>query len=736
MSSQPTAPSPLNIDLLKDLQDSSHLKALLQNNQNALLTVASEVAQFASQPIQSAVGAQPAKISISTSPSWKTSTGITFSLTPQAACTITIAATSTKFPVAKSIDSTETNDIVAGPVAGKVYINIDLDFSIAGSVSGAGSAGSIGISGKASGSAAATLSYCHAVDGSVNTVEAIKDAFSHLAFPFEPNCALQMATGDMGRVNFDGSLSFGLDVTYGIGSYKFSAPGLDSVQKSLQNGIDKLTFPTVQVDAGAKASVSYKHSDHFGAIILKSSDQSAKMYLVRSAANETSGSVGVNVGVSVTKLSATLDQTALAAAVNTVTGSGGNLVAGLADKIQSSLVDKTNTWLTAQKGDAGLQVQLSHQTNRALLYAFNADLTNPGLLQQSWRQFAAGDLIAAMQIGGLTMLPGSGVSTSLKNSVSLALHFFNLFSVTDTSIYFQKAYTKIGPDGSIRFLYDVGKEQDQQTKDALATSRIHFVASLTEVNPTTVQNAEVDLAIELSETNKASEGARIAATVGSLAADAKTAMTQFVNASPKGTLNLNVTLKPSAYRRLSCSPFTGATHQTPPPSPAVEDRKNWNTFLAAAQALTNLSYLANLKYGDWEVFNQYCNNGAASGTPNRRQIGAPSAVPPSFYADRNVSSAALLVEFFLKGTAHFMNLCDDLNSLAQALPDIITSEACNDLLDSLTKLAKEDVSADWAKPYASALLQLCASGGSAVQASVQPGGTSAAPTLTCAVTLT
>ena len=213
-------------------------------------------------------------------------------------------------------------------------------------------------------------------------------------------------------------------------------------------------------------------------------------------------------------------------------------------------------------------------------------------------------------------------------------------------------------------------------------------------------------------------------------------MTQFVTASPKGTLNLNVTLKPSAYRRISCSPFTGATQQTPPASPAVQDRNNWNTFLAAAKVLTNLSYLANLKYGDWEVFNQYCNNGEASGTPNRRQIGNSSAVPPSFYADRNVSSAAEQVAFFFKGTAHFMNLCDDLNSLANVLSDIITADAWNNLLDSLTKLAKEDVSTDWAKPSASALLQICFAAGSTVQTNIQPGGTPAAPTLTCAVTLT
>src|SRR5208283_2369535 len=136
----------ITIDL-NDLKDGSHLKALLESQQKAALSIASELTRYAGQPIQAAVGSNPAKISISAPTNWKTSTGIGFSLTPTATCSVSIAKSSTKFAVAKSIDSTETNDIVSGPSDGKVYVNIDLDFSIAGSVSGSGDVSGIGISG-------------------------------------------------------------------------------------------------------------------------------------------------------------------------------------------------------------------------------------------------------------------------------------------------------------------------------------------------------------------------------------------------------------------------------------------------------------------------------------------------------------------------------------------------------------------------------------------------------------
>ncbi|HTP34115.1 MAG TPA: hypothetical protein VMJ75_18180 [Candidatus Acidoferrales bacterium] len=292
----------ISIDLLNDLKDGSHLKALLAQSQTALLAISSAIAQYSDQPVRTAVGSPSAMVTISAPASWKTTTGIVFSLTPQASCLVAISNTSSKFAVSKSIDSSDTEDVVLGPSQGKVYVNIDLDFSICASVSGSGTVSGIGISGKASGAATATLSYCHAVDATTNTVDALVDAFSTLVFPFEPDCALRMGAGDQGRVNFDGSLGFGLDVTYGLGSYQFSAPGIDSVRQSIQKGFDNLTFPTVTVDAGAKASFAYTHADHFGAIVQKTDPLSARLYLVRSAANETDGSAGITVGITVSPL--------------------------------------------------------------------------------------------------------------------------------------------------------------------------------------------------------------------------------------------------------------------------------------------------------------------------------------------------------------------------------------------------------------------------------------------------
>ncbi len=200
------------IDVTKDLKKSSDLFALFKGQAPAIFRVGSEVALYKDQPIRSAVGSAPAKLTLQGDPNWKTSSGIAFSLKADASCTIAISDTSTKFPVAMDVDSKETTNVLSGPTAGMVYINIELDFDIKGALSGSGNVSGIGIEGKSSGSKNATLSYCHPVSAGLETAAALKAAFDGLIFPFRPDCALSMPVGSIGKVNFDGTLDCELDV--------------------------------------------------------------------------------------------------------------------------------------------------------------------------------------------------------------------------------------------------------------------------------------------------------------------------------------------------------------------------------------------------------------------------------------------------------------------------------------------------------------------------------------------
>ena len=315
------------------------------------------------------------------------------------------------------------------------------------------------LQGKASGSRTTTLSYCQAVSAEMETAAAIKAAFDGLIFPIQPDCALRMPVGSIGKVNFDGVLDCELDITYGLGNYKLSAQSLGSAQDCVKVAWDKLTPPSLDIDAGAKASLTYKHTDHFGVIVQKVDANTALLYLVRSANDETGQSVGISVGMSATSVSCTVDPVQLTNTIRQMTGGGSprlaSDVAALAGDLQTSLMGKANDWLSDHKGDAGLMLSLSQQSGRCVLFTFKVDLssvTAQTLARQSWVALMSGDLRQALQIGGFTLQPGSGVSESLKRSSCIQLHFFNLFQLTQTSDFFKNSVTRLAPDGSIRCL--------------------------------------------------------------------------------------------------------------------------------------------------------------------------------------------------------------------------------------------------------------------------------------------
>ena len=743
MSSSASSPN-ISIDVSKDLTSASALQSMLSSQQGAIFQILGELGTYAAQPIKAAAAAKAsASVSLTDAASWKTPNGIGFSLTPTAKCSISIDTVSETFAVAMNIESTDpknTQNISAGPTAGIVYVNIDLDFSIQGSVSGSGTFSGVGVAGKASGSAAATLSFCQPVADSLNTLDAIKTAFQQLIFPLDPACTNNMQTGSVAKVAFDGTINCELDVTYGLGDYKVSAPDLTSVQQSLGNVV-QLKAPSVEVDAGVKGSITYAHTDHFALIVNKTSDTIAMLYLVRSSEDDAGVSVGITVGVTTTAASVTIDSNQLQSVTQDVTGSSAiaSQVASAASQpinsLQTSLNGKLKNWASDVTGNVGLTVGLSRQSGHTALFVFQVDLTKANLARQSWAALVDGSVAEALSLQGFTLEPGSGVADSLKRASTIQFQFFNFFSFQQVTDYFSNGYTELGKDGTIRIFRDLGQEQQVTTKQALQQFRIYFEATATQGTSGSISQAAVNLCIELSEKGSSKYATALANVVGFLPGSAavnsaQEGMVQFVSTAPSGTLDLLLILKSSAYQKLSCSPYNG---NKPAPLPQQQDHDNWVAFQATTEALdVDLSFVDNLSYGAWIIFNRDCNDQVGSTmTPDRRHVGDPKAVPPEFYTPFDGDPA--LVGYFLRASAGFMNLCDDLKTLAAGLSNVQDSQQWSDLLNFLTDIVTKDVFIDYAKPTAGSLLTLCSEGGGQVSSTLTEAKDSSS--LTCTVTV-
>ena len=203
---------------------------------------------------------------------------------------------------------------------------------------------------------------------------------------------------------------------------------------------------------------------------------------------------------------------------------------------------------------------------------------------------------------------------------------------------------------------------------------IHFEATATEdTKGGNYQKAEVNLYIELSETKNPKEANRIANAIGSIAANsavqsAQQEMTTFVANNGSKKLSLITIFKPSAYQKLACSAYTvdqnGKTH--PPALPQEQDEDNWDTFqTSVTRLMKDLSgTVAELNFDKWMLWNVGSNYQIGdvpddNHVPDRRNVGAYMAAGQALFGDRWPT-----YQPFLLASAGFMNLCDDLHSLA------------------------------------------------------------------------
>lgn len=721
MASPTTAPVDLTIDVVKDLESTSDLKSLISQNSNIAFQLASDLAKFVGQPVSAAAGSFSVSLSLTaTLPTW-TAGPVTFSLVPSAKCTITIAAQGEDFEAALNIaDTTKTTNVQLAPAAGTTYINIDLDFSLTGSASGSGTLDGLTISGKAAGSTETTLSFCQPVPSATETMQALKIAFSDIVFPSSPSGALtRMTVGSSSRMTFDGSLSWELDLSYGLADYKFSASSFGLLQKSFTAAGQSLTPPSTEIKAGATASVKYSHTDHFGLIITKPDANSARVYLVRAAANERDVNVGISVGITTTPVSVTADPAQIQSAIKSVTGSSAlastvsNVVTPQLNNLESSLLSGLNSVIKKANGDAGISIALSTTKNRVALFNYQADLTRSVVATQSWNDLLTSNVADATNLSGFTPLPGSGVSQQLSKSTTLQFHFFNLFSFTGSSTFFDNCTAALSADGSIQVTADVGIENLVIQNSSKIDLKVHFSAVATEGATGSLSGATVDLNIEFSEKGNA----KAAILIGSVLSlmnqpslnSAITAIKNYSSAHPAGTLALVATLRSSAYGRLKFSPFINGIGGIPRKDQSADDA-NWNAIHSSAVTLMGKTspFVTPWTFEDWGLFNSFINTGDSGSLPNRRETGPVNNVPSTFFKGNDPN----MVAFFLNATAQGMNLFEDLATLATDLQDATTDAQWRIIQNDLAAIVNGDLNTSYAQPIATSIL---------TQASAQDG---------------
>jgi hypothetical protein len=698
-ATQPTQPSvTINVSDLTGGQ----LKTQLQNDAKTAFNFAKEIAQYWNDQVGNIPNNSSGTITISGSGSWKTGgVGIGFSLSASAKCSIAVVNSGPVIKYAPNLSSQATQGLPSAAYAGSAYVVISLDFQISGGASGSGTAAGVGISGNVRGSTDTSVVFSHLVPSTALLGDAVKDALQNFTFALDPACANSMNPGDLSEVNFNGSLALGLSVNYGFPNISFAAPGVASTLDSVTKGAAQFTLPSGKISIGASATVNYTHSDDFTAIVQKIDAANAFLYVMRAHKNDGTEGVSVSATVKITNTpGVTVNSQQLAQAVNGVTGGlGGQLAASQANTVAQGLTSKLNTWInsTVSKG-AQLGAQWDQQSAVSMLFMYKIALQSANLTQ-SWNALCSGNVLAAQSAGGIVPIAGSGISSQLSDSFTANLQFFNFFSATDKTTYFNNSTVTVEPDGDILYNCDIGKENDSSVQKSSKMCKIHFVISVDQSTAGTAKATDVNLEMELSSTNNAGEAGRIASVAGALknAQGNQTAaqIQQFATSNPSGTVDLTCVLKPSAYGKITCSPYNGNT----PPANQDADANNWLFFHDAADSVMGSSVagiVQPLTYLDWQKYNVLCVHGpGATATPDRRNTGNTSIA--------GASSA----NYFLLVSGQFMDVCDYLEQLAAAASNSgQNAQAYDTMLLSLAQVVLADTSTDYSKAAIAALLGL------------------------------
>jgi hypothetical protein len=261
---------------------------------------------------------------------------------------------------------------------------------------------------------------------------------------------------------------------------------------------------------------------------------------------------------------------------------------------------------------------------------------------------------------------------------------------------------------------NVGRTTQTNAMGAMRSLNFYFAANANVSAAGQASNAEVVLHVDLTAQNDPKAASTIATMLSAIAAGPTSdalarAMHAFANSSPQGTVQLQVTIPPSAYANINCDDYSNGKPLT---TSTYNDAQNWAAFAQAADDLqawplpsifssANLSYMQSFQA--WTALNLTMNDAI-----NRLNTFYPIGTWPSSFPELDSGTQGLVIYSLTAGQT-FMNFCADLRSLVTATDVTSAGSNWNNLINLITSTIKNDVNVDFARPTALAVIRLCES---------------------------
>ena len=678
------------------------------------------------------------------------SSGNLFSYTDAFATTISAGLT-----INKNSDATKQ---IAVP-GSSIYVCIALDLTIRGGVTASATSGIYGSSLTASNSDAFTVKFCKKCAPTDSVQAALEAAFSDFVLPLHSATLNKLKPGDYLYHNFNAKLQLGLGASIGYDKVLYAGQAKVAIPDTA-NAVDLNASVKPELQLGAKLAFGFTYAGTFEALLWTAPTatgdgpaQTGHLHLFRSQTQDPS-------------LDLTLGLTFSANAnVNAVLNMGnqlksfftGLLPAPLAQAFSNSVWPKASdevgkyvneanakicSWLKPlNNAQASLDLAIQQTKSSCLLLDYSFDLA-AAAYQTAWSLAYHGDFADALAVpnGGVGIATGSGLEKLYDDKTSVTLNLFGKLNAQWTTDVINNSSLIYAGNGIFHLIADEGIELLSKVNGVKKEIEVYFAAEL-DLPSTTLPRASVNLHFILQATNNASFGNSIARfitelTTGQDAANLAKSVSALAG-QPGTTQMLHIVLGSAAYGSLNYS--TIAPHG---PYDQTVDKANYAAFAnACSDLVTNMPdglSFNSLPYSSWGSWNIACNNDwpAPNGAvPDRRQAGNVGGAQAAACLEQlfGEGSETVLIGYALNVESTFMNLCQDLSTLAALTLAGSVEAQWVQLVSRLKYIVANDLSRDFVVPTALALTRLCAGAQPALVSGPVSG---LAPANSIAITLT
>jgi len=488
---------------------------------------------------------------------------------------------------------------------------LTLNFSITAQLSGNGSysGGAFGVKGQASTTDTYAITFCKVFDPSTPVKTAVGLTFQSFVLPLNAGTMKLLDSGDYLLHEFDGNLNLSFGAFWGIDEVLYSGQSSADVLSVNNSPVATLSAQSKpEIKANVELDFTFQYATTFEALVSKIG-VAGHLHLFRSSKADATASL--MAGLTFNGNTTAKIQSNVQTIQNSLTksaGAGGQAVnqivtaTNAVTEINKGVTDVNNTlssWLNRLNGlKANLQLAIESIQTRTILALYTFDLSDStpagqaGLLA-AWKLAVDGNLAGALEYidpttgsSYVTLDSGSGLESDYQRKTSFSCNFFNLWKFSTWSQWQSQVSMTYAGNNVFHMNANIGRIIETDYIGAMKSINFYFAASADEALDGSISKPVVDLHIDLTAQGAPKAARQIAGMLSGIGgctnciAMARN-MNAFIDGSASGTIQLNITIPSSAYSYIAADPTTNS----PTPANTVHDKKNWDTFITAADDL-------------------------------------------------------------------------------------------------------------------------------------------------------